>query len=41
MGTKFFAIIHASKQWCHYLYGSKFEVVFDHENIKWFAAQKW
>ena len=29
-----FAIIHALKKWCHYLYGATFKVVFDHENIK-------
>ena len=25
-----FAIVHALKQWCHYLYGASFEVIFDH-----------
>ena len=29
-----FAITHALKQWRHYLYGTQFEVVFDHESIK-------
>ena len=37
---KLLAIIHALKQWRHYLYGTKFEVVFDHESIKWFSTQK-
>ena len=27
-----FAIVHALKQWRHYLYGATFEVVFDHES---------
>ena len=31
-----FAIIHALRTWGHYLYGSQFEIVFDHESIKWF-----
>ncbi|NHV87508.1 Ty3/Gypsy family RNase HI domain-containing protein, partial [Escherichia coli] len=35
-----FAIIHAFKQRWHYLYGAKFEVVFDQESIKWFTTQK-
>ena len=34
-----FAIVHALKQWRHYLYGASFEVVFDHESIKWFTNQ--
>ena len=34
-----YAIIYALKKWRHYLYGAKFEVVFDHESIKWFASQ--
>ena len=35
-----FAIVYALKQWRHYLYGAQFEVVFDHESIKWFTTQK-
>ena len=35
-----YGIVHALKQWRHYLYGSQFEVVFDHESIKWFTTQK-
>ncbi|MCO5603550.1 hypothetical protein L7F22_057701 [Adiantum nelumboides] len=34
-----YAIIHALKKWRHYLYGAQFEVVFDHESIKWFTQQ--
>ena len=32
--------IHGLKQWHHYINGTKFEVVFDHESIKWFTTQK-
>ena len=35
-----FTIIHALKKWRHYLYGAKFEVMFDHKSIKWFLSQK-
>ena len=35
-----FAIVHALKKWCHFLYGATFEVVFDNESIKWFIARK-
>ena len=35
-----FAIVHALKKWRHYLYGATFEVLFDHENIKWFTSQR-
>ena len=34
-----YAIVHALKQWRHYLYGAQFEIVFDHESIKWFTQQ--
>ncbi|MCO5611638.1 hypothetical protein L7F22_065892 [Adiantum nelumboides] len=34
-----YAIIHALKKWWHYLYGAQFEIVFDHESIKWFTQQ--
>ena len=34
-----YAIIHALKKWHHYLYGAQFEIVFDHESIKWFPNQ--
>ncbi|MCO5576624.1 hypothetical protein L7F22_030439 [Adiantum nelumboides] len=34
-----YAIIHALKKWRHYLYGAQFEIVFDHESIKWFTQQ--
>ncbi|MCO5564352.1 hypothetical protein L7F22_018012 [Adiantum nelumboides] len=34
-----YAIIHALKKWWHYLYGALFEIVFDHESIKWFTQQ--
>ena len=40
MSAKKFIIIHNFKQWRHYLYGTKFEMVFDHESIKWFTTQK-
>ena len=33
-----FAIVHALKTWRHYLYGATFEVLFDHESIKWFLS---
>ena len=41
MSVKFelYAIIHALKKWHHYLYGAQFEIVFDHESIKWFPNQ--
>ena len=29
--------IYALKKWRHYLYGAQFEVIFDHESIKWFT----
>ena len=35
-----FAIVHALKKWRHYLYGATFEVLFDHESIKWFTSQR-
>ena len=34
-----FAIIYALRKWRHYLYGAQFEIVFDHESIKWFMNQ--
>ena len=34
-----YAIVHALKKWRHYLYGAQFEIVFDHESIKWFPQQ--
>ena len=34
-----FSIVHALKQWCHYLYGASFEIIFDYESIKWFTNQ--
>ena len=34
-----FAIVHALKKWRHYLYGARFEVLFDQESIKWFTNQ--
>ena len=34
-----YAIIYALKKWRHYLYGAQFEVIFDHESIKWFTNQ--
>ena len=34
-----YAIIYALKKWRHYLYGAQFEIVFDHESIKWFTQQ--
>ncbi|MCO5561329.1 hypothetical protein L7F22_014950 [Adiantum nelumboides] len=34
-----YAIIHTLKKWWHYLYGAQFEIVFDHESIKWFTQQ--
>ena len=34
-----FAIIYALCKWQHYLYGAQFEIVFDHESIKWFMNQ--
>ncbi|MCO5559584.1 hypothetical protein L7F22_013185 [Adiantum nelumboides] len=34
-----YAIIHALKKWQHYLYGAQFEIVFEHESIKWFTKQ--
>ena len=37
---EFFAIVHALKTWQHYLYGATFEILFDHESIKWFLSQK-
>ncbi|MCO5604546.1 hypothetical protein L7F22_058713 [Adiantum nelumboides] len=36
---KLYAIIHALMKWRHYLYGAQFEIVFDHESIKWFTQQ--
>ncbi|MCO5564626.1 hypothetical protein L7F22_018291 [Adiantum nelumboides] len=30
-----YAIIHTLNKWRHYLYGAQFEIVFDHESIKW------
>ena len=38
--SNLFVIIHALKQCNHYLDGAKFEVVFDHESVKWFTTQK-
>ena len=35
-----FAIIHALRKWRHYLYGAKFEIIFDHESIKWFMQNQ-
>lgn len=32
-----YAVIHALKIWRHYLYGSKFVVLTDHESIKYFC----
>ena len=29
-----------TKQWHHYLYAAQFEIVFDHESIKWFSNQR-
>ena len=34
-----FAIMNALRKWRHYLYGAQFEIVFDHESIKWFMNQ--
>ena len=34
-----FVIVHALKKWRHYLYGATFDVLFDHESIKWFTSQ--
>ena len=34
-----YAIVYALKKWRHYLYGPQFEIVFDHESIKWFTQQ--
>ena len=34
-----FAIIYALPKWRHYLYGVQFEIVFHHENVKWFMNQ--
>ena len=36
---KLYAIIYALKKWCHYLYGSKFDIVFDQESIQFFIKQ--
>ena len=40
MLRELFAIVHALKTWRYYLYGATFEVLFDHESIKWFLSQK-
>ena len=34
-----YAITYALKKWRHYLYGAQLEIVFDHENIKWFTQE--
>ena len=34
-----YAIIYALKKWRHYLYGAKFEIVFDQQSIQWFTNQ--
>lgn len=34
-----YAIIYAFKKWRRYLYRAQFEIVFDHESIKWFTQQ--
>ncbi|MCO5569134.1 hypothetical protein L7F22_022842 [Adiantum nelumboides] len=34
-----YAIVHALQKWHHYLYSAEFEVVFDHESIKWSTSQ--
>ncbi|MCO5561297.1 hypothetical protein L7F22_014918 [Adiantum nelumboides] len=34
-----YAVIHALKKWWHYLYEAQFEIMFDHESIKWFTQQ--
>ena len=36
---KLHAIIYALEKWQHYLYGSKFDIVFDQESIQWFTKQ--
>ena len=33
------AIVFASKIWCHYLYGEKFEVFSDHKSLKYIFTQ--
>ena len=35
-----YAIIYALKKWQHYLYGAKFNIVFDQESIQWFTKHK-
>ena len=37
---KLYAIIHALKNWRHYLYGATFDILFYQESIKWFTGQK-
>ena len=34
-----YAIVYALKKWRHYLYGAKFEIIFDQESIKWLCNQ--
>ena len=36
---KLYAIMYALKKWWHYLYGSKFDIVFDQESIQWVTKQ--
>jgi hypothetical protein len=33
-------ILHALKQWCHYLIGRHFKVKTYHENVKYFLEQR-
>ena len=34
-----YAYVHALNKWIHCLYGAQFEIVFDHESIKWFIQK--
>ena len=38
--NELYAIVHALKNWRHYLYGATFDVLFYQESIKWFMCQK-